>query len=182
MKPEHRSTAARQHLQQAQLIRNGNGVGMPTEKPHEPANRKERRAQAALARKGAPEKTEHKARLSLVDLVQADGRELAAWQAYDLNWFSEHPECSYHLRELFPGEYEPEEIPALHAWLSLVKIRRSDDGQGLPVIEHFPLAPHPVDGLNRLMVAQTMVRGQEALRDIWNDGREHHAQGVNNEH
>ena len=51
MKPEHRSTASRLYLQQAQLIRNGNGVGMSEEKPHEPTNRHERRAQAALARK-----------------------------------------------------------------------------------------------------------------------------------
>lgn len=149
-------------------------------------NRKERRAQAALARKGAPVKTEHKAPLNLVDLVQADGRELTAWQAYDLNWFSEHPECSYHLRELFPGEYEPEKIPAPHAWLSLVRRLSmtivAADTTTFPLVEQLPLAPEPPDGLDCLMAAQTTMRGQKALRDIWNDGREHHAQEVNNEH
>ncbi|EJE9728969.1 hypothetical protein M5792_002766 [Salmonella enterica] len=45
------STKALQHLQMAQLIGCSGGVNYPGEDIHEPVNRAERRAQAALARK-----------------------------------------------------------------------------------------------------------------------------------
>ncbi|EAO0747651.1 hypothetical protein J0Q64_001597 [Salmonella enterica subsp. enterica serovar Newport] len=45
------STAALRHLQMAQLIGYSGGVNYPGEDIHEPVNRAERRAQAALARK-----------------------------------------------------------------------------------------------------------------------------------
>ncbi|EHY3868851.1 hypothetical protein K4D28_001426 [Salmonella enterica] len=45
------STKALQHLQMAQLIGYSGGVNYPGEDIHEPVNRADRRAQAALARK-----------------------------------------------------------------------------------------------------------------------------------
>ncbi|ELS5097288.1 hypothetical protein QO790_002757 [Salmonella enterica] len=45
------STAALRHLQMALLIGYSGGVNYPGEDIHEPVNRAERRAQAALARK-----------------------------------------------------------------------------------------------------------------------------------
>lgn len=51
MRRGHQTSAARQHLQLAQLIGYSGGVNYPGEDIHEPVNRAERRAQAALARK-----------------------------------------------------------------------------------------------------------------------------------
>lgn len=129
-------------------------------------NRKARRAQA---------KQKHKPIRQFAEfLTQVDGCEITAWQQHDLNWFREHPECTYHLREIFPGEYEPEEVPPPHAWLSLVKSGVSmtlvaADTLTVPLIQQCPIAPEPANGLNCLMAKQTLTKGQEALRAIWDD-------------
>lgn len=123
-------------------------------------NRKERRAQA---------KRDRKAHQHAAFLMQADGRGLTAWQIHDLHWFTRHPHCSYHLREPFPGEYEPEEALSPGVWFSLIKIHRVTSVFGVSRIEHCPLSPEPADGLNCVLAMQATTKGQEALRAIWNE-------------
>lgn len=115
------------------------------------------------------ERNERHSHPCLMGWVQTDGHKLTAWQRYDLNWFDAHPDCSYHLRELFYGEYQTNGVPRPYAMLSLVRIDRAGDGQGVPALESCPLALDPPDGFNCLLIIRATPKGQKALHAIWHD-------------
>ncbi|MBE0149481.1 hypothetical protein FOT80_08735 [Serratia fonticola] len=109
--------------------------------------------------------------------------------AKDLTWFQHNPECYYHLREPFPGEYGLEDMPPPHRWYVLVQLRIdqapvlafSNDGGKTGRTAHYiqlghiPVSCSPVDSdfLHQTAGQQTTAKNQQILRAMWYDWLEH---------
>lgn len=107
----------------------------------------------------------------------------------DLAWFQHNPECYYHLREPFPGEYGLEDMPPPYRWYVLVQLRIDQDpvitfsndggktGRTAHYIQlgHIPVACLPADSafLRHTMGQQTTAKNQRLLRAMWYDWLEH---------
>ncbi|WP_426576566.1 hypothetical protein ACP179_19490 [Xenorhabdus stockiae] len=106
----------------------------------------------------------------------------------DLAWFMKNPQCRYYLRDAFPGEYKPEEIPGEHHWYTLINVHidqtpvfylSNDGGQTgrsshMIQVGHIPITFTPIDSdfMNSIFADQTTEKNQTILSLLWFDGLE----------